>query len=312
MKQRASNNRTLTLEDAERPALRAMLKSIEDLRQDQLFSWLDAIICADMIDTMRWIPDEMADLIILDPPYNLTRDFGGSSFTARNDQEYEEYLRSWMHAVCQKLKPTGSLYLCGDWRCTAAMQRVLSDELAILNRITWQREKGRGAKSNWKNSMEDIWFAVKDPQHYYFNVEAVMMKRRVLAPYKVNGEPKDWEEGADGKYRLTYPSNFWDDISVPFWSMHENTDHPTQKPEKLIAKLILASSKEGDVVFDPFMGSGTSCVVASKLGRHYCGIEQNEEYCLWALKRLSLAKDDAEIQGYADGVFWERNTNPHG
>ena len=74
----------------------------------------------------------------------------------------------------------------------------------------------------------------------------------------------------------------------------------------------LASSKEGDMVFDPFMGSGTSCVVASKLGRHYCGIEQNEEYCLWALKRLALAKDDAEIQGYADGVFWERNTNPHG
>ena len=312
MKQRASNNRTLTLEDVERPALRAMLKSIEDLRQGNPSSWLDAVICADMMEAMQRIPDEMADLIILDPPYNLTRDFGGSSFTARNDQEYEEYLRSWMHTVCQKLNPTGSLYLCGDWRCTAAMQRVLSDELTILNRITWQREKGRGAKSNWKNSMEDIWFAVKDPQHYYFNVEAVMMKRRVLAPYKVNGEPKDWEEGADGKYRLTYPSNFWDDISVPFWSMHENTDHPTQKPEKLIAKLILASSKEGDVVFDPFMGSGTSCVVASKLGRHFCGIEQNEEYCLWALKRLALAKDDAGIQGDADGVFWERNTNPHG
>lgn len=312
MKQRASNNRTLTLEDVERPALRAMLKSIEDLRQGNPSSWLDAVICADMMEAMQRIPDEMADLIILDPPYNLTRDFGGSSFTARNDQEYEEYLRSWMHTVCRKLKPTGSLYLCGDWRCTAAMQRVLSYELTILNRITWQREKGRGAKSNWKNSMEDIWFAVKDPQHYYFNVEAVMMKRRVLAPYKVNGEPKDWEEGADGKYRLTYPSNFWDDISVPFWSMHENTDHPTQKPEKLIAKLILASSKEGDVVFDPFMGSGTSCVVASKLGRHFCGIEQNEEYCLWALKRLALAKDDAGIQGYVDGVFWERNTNPHG
>jgi site-specific DNA-methyltransferase (adenine-specific) len=312
MKQRASNNRTLTLEEAERPALRAMLKSIEDLRQGNPSSWLNAVICADMMEAMRWIPDEMADLIILDPPYNLTRDFGGSSFAARNDQEYEEYLRSWMHTVCQKLKPTGSLYLCGDWRCTAAMQRVLSDELTVLNRITWQREKGRGAKRNWKNSMEDIWFAVKDPQQYYFNVEAVMMKRRVLAPYKVNGEPKDWEECADGKYRLTYPSNFWDDISVPFWSMHENTDHPTQKPEKLIAKLILASSKEGDVVFDPFMGSGTSCVVAHKLGRHFCGIEQNEEYCLWALKRLALAKDDAEIQGYADGVFWERNTNPHG
>ena len=310
MKQRASNNRTLVIQDDEHPVLQASLVTLDDLQQEG--SWLDAVICADMMEAVRWIPDEMADLIILDPPYNLSRNFGETTFVARKEEAYEEYLRSWMHAVCQKLKPSGSLYLCGDWRCSASMQRVLSDELTILNRITWQREKGRGAKSNWKNSMEDIWFAVKDPQHYYFNVEAVMMKRRVLAPYKVNGEPKDWEEGADGKYRLTYPSNFWDDISVPFWSMPENTDHPTQKPEKLIAKLILASSKEGDVVFDPFMGSGTSCVVARKLGRHFCGIEQNEEYCLWAQKRLLLAKEDAAIQGYEDGVFWERNTNPRG
>ena len=86
MKQRASNNRTLLLEDAERPALQAMLKSIEDLRQENPSPWLDAVICADMLEAMRWIPDEMADLIILDPPYNLTRDFGGSSFDSRNDQ----------------------------------------------------------------------------------------------------------------------------------------------------------------------------------------------------------------------------------
>lgn len=312
MKQRASNNRTLILEDAERPSLQAMIKTVDDLQHSQPLPWLDAVICADMMDAMRWIPDEVADLIILDPPYNLSRNFGKTTFVARKEEMYEEYLCSWMHDVCNKLKPTGSLYLCGDWRCTAAMQRVLSKELTILNRITWQREKGRGARNNWKNSMEDIWFAVKDPQQYYFNVEAVMMKRRVKAPYKVNGSPKDWEETKDGNFRLTYPSNFWDDISVPFWSMPENTDHPTQKPEKLIAKLILASSKEDDVVFDPFMGSGTSCVVASKLDRHFCGIEQNEEYCLWAQKRLLLAKEDPSIQGFFDGVFWERNTNPRG
>ena len=298
------------INDDERPVLRASLVPLDALQHGD--SWLDAIICADMMEAMRWIPDEMADLIILDPPYNLSRNFGETTFVARKEEAYEEYLRSWMHDVCQKLKPSGSLYLCGDWRCSATMQRVLSEELTILNRITWQREKGRGAKTNWKNSMEDIWFAVKTPLDYYFNVEAVMMKRRVKAPYRENGKPKDWEETKDGNFRLTYPSNFWDDISVPFWSMPENTDHPTQKPEKLIAKLILASSKEGDVVFDPFMGSGTSCVVASKLGRHYCGIEQNEEYCLWAQKRLLLAKEDASIQGYADGVFWERNTNPRG
>jgi site-specific DNA-methyltransferase (adenine-specific) len=210
--------------------------------------------------------------------------------------------------VCGKLKPTGSLYLCGDWKCTAALQKVMSDHLTILNRITWQREKGRGAKANWKNSMEDIWFGVKDPHAYYFNVEAVKLKRRVIAPYRVDGKPKDWDESTDGNFRLTYPSNFWDDISIPFWSMPENTDHPTQKPEKLYAKLILASSKPGDVIFDPFMGSGTAAVTAKKLGRHYLGVELNEEYCLWAAKRLQMAESDSAIQGYSDGVFWERNT----
>ena len=309
MKQRAHNNRTLTLDEAEVPTLRAALQTVESLREGQPQAWLDAIVCADMTEALRYVPDAVADLIILDPPYNLTRDFGGTRFNARNDESYEQYLRSWMHLVCQKLKATGSLYLCGDWHCTAAMQRVLSSELTIINRITWQREKGRGSKTNWKNSMEDIWFAVKSPSAYCFNVDAVMMKRRVKAPYRQDGKPKDWDETPEGNFRMTYPSNFWDDISVPFWSMPENTDHPTQKPEKLMAKLILASSNEGDVVLDPFAGSGTTCVVAKKLRRHFCGIEVNEEYCLWAQKRLQLAEQDASIQGYSDGVFWERNLN---
>ena len=90
--------------------------------------------------------------------------------------------------------------------------------------------------------------------------------------------------------------------------MPENTDHPTQKSEKLYAKLILASSKEGDKIFDPFLGSGTAAVVASKLGRKYCGIEINHDYCRWAVKRLVMAEKDKSIQGYSDGVFWERNS----
>ena len=202
--------------------------------------------------------------------------------------------------------------MCGDWKCTAALQRVMEKELTVLNRITWQREKGRGAKANWKNGMEDIWFGVKDPDSYYFNLDAVKIKRRVIAPYREGGKggkPKDWEESEEGNFRLTCPSNFWDDISVPFWSMPENTDHPTQKPEKLYAKLILASSKPGDLVFDPFLGSGTASVVAKKLGRHWCGIELCEEYCLLAEKRLELAENNPSIQGYSGGVFWERNTS---
>jgi len=90
--------------------------------------------------------------------------------------------------------------------------------------------------------------------------------------------------------------------------MPENTDHPTQKPEKLLAKLILASTRPGDLGLDPFAGSGTTQVVARKLGRKFTGIELEQEFCLWAERRLELAKMDSSIQGYTDQVFWERNS----
>lgn len=302
----APRNRTLTIQQDEIPALQQRLIYKDNLLQGA--DYLNHTICADLLEVLDLLPDAFADLIVIDPPYNLSKNFNGLKFSAKDDIAYEQYLLSWFHKVCWKLKPLGTLYMCGDWKSTAAMQRVIETELTILNRITWQREKGRGAKTNWKNGMEDIWFAVKDANNYYFNVDAVMMKRQVIAPYKQDGKPKDWEESEEGRFRLTYPSNFWDDISIPFWSMPENTDHPTQKPEKLIAKLILASSKEGDVVFDPFLGSGTTSVVARKLGRQFCGVEINEEYCLWAEKRLEQASVDNTIQGYTAGVFWERNT----
>lgn len=304
-KVRAGRNRTITLSQEEIPQLKSKLITLNQLKKGD---FLDKTINGDILSTLPLLPDNFADLIIIDPPYNLTKNFNGNIFNARTDNSYDEYLAEWFPTVCKKLKPDGSLYMCGDWKCTSSLQRAIEKELTILNRITWQREKGRGAKSNWKNGMEDIWFAVKNPDNYYFDVESVKLKRKVIAPYKVDGKPKDWEEADDGNFRLTYPSNFWDDISIPFWSMPENTDHPTQKPEKLYAKLILASSRPGDIVFDPFLGSGTASVVAKKLGRHYCGIELNEEYAMLAEKRLKLAENDNSIQGYSEGVFWERNS----
>lgn len=311
-KNRAGRNRTLVLTDEDKTKLREKLITDKTNLLSHKFEYLDKTINADLLTALPLLPDEFADLIIIDPPYNLTKNFGGKVFNERKDSAYEEYLETWFSSVCKKLKSNGSLYLCGDWKCTAALQRVMEKELTVLNRITWQREKGRGAKANWKNGMEDIWFGVKDPDSYYFNLDAVKIKRRVIAPYREGGKggkPKDWEESEEGNFRLTCPSNFWDDISVPFWSMPENTDHPTQKPEKLYAKLILASSKPGDLVFDPFLGSGTASVVAKKLGRHWCGIELCEEYCLLAEKRLELAESNPSIQGYSGGVFWERNTS---
>lgn len=304
---RAGRNRTLTLSKEEISSLKNRLITPQQLEQN--CGIINKTINDDINHALKYIPDNFADLIIIDPPYNLTKNFNGNIFNSRSEESYDEYLAQWFPEVCKKLKSNGSLYICGDWKCTASLQRAVEKELVVMNRITWQREKGRGAKSNWKNGMEDIWYAVKNPDDYYFDVEAVKQKRRVIAPYKVDGKPKDWKEEEDGNFRLTYPSNFWDDISIPFWSMPENTDHPTQKPEKLYAKLILASSKPGDLVFDPFLGSGTASVVAKKLGRHWCGIELCEEYCLLAEKRLELAESNPSIQGYSGGVFWERNTS---
>ncbi|MBR2490956.1 MAG: site-specific DNA-methyltransferase [Ruminiclostridium sp.] len=268
----------------------------------------DKTILGDTFEVLKNVPHNFVDLLIVDPPYNLDKNFHGKRFKKLTDDDYEEYTESWIRAILPALKDTATIYVCCDWVSSPSVGRVLKKYFHIQNRITWQREKGRGALSNWKNGMEDIWFATKSKK-YTFNVEDVKIRRKVIAPYKVNGKPKDWEETENGNFRNTYPSNFWDDISIPYWSMPENTAHPTQKPEKLLAKLILASSNPGDVIMDPFLGSGSTSVAAKKLNRHYVGIEINPQYCVWAEKRLEMADSDPSIQGYTDGVFWERNTN---
>lgn len=262
----------------------------------------------DLFEILQFLPASFVDLLFIDPPYNLTKNFNSNTFRQRTNEEYKAWLESWLPSLLRVLKPTASVYVCGDWRSSTALHLVLDQHLIVRNRITWEREKGRGAKTNWKNSSEDIWFCTVSDD-YTFNLDAVKMKRKVLAPYTdSSGQPKDWDQAADGNYRITHPSNLWTDLSVPFWSMPENTDHPTQKPEKLLAKIILASSNPGDVVFDPFSGSGTTSVVAKKLGRKYVGIELDEAFCCLTEKRLALAENDKSIQGFDGDFFWERNS----
>ena len=305
-KQRAPGNRTLTLGDTDVAPLKKRLITLK--RPASLDVIENKTIHQDIFEASERLPDAFADLVFVDPPYNLTKTFGAASFRAMEWERYEEWLDSWMQKIVRLMKPRASIYLCGDWRSGAAICNVARRYFQIQNRITFEREKGRGAKSNWKNCSEDIWFCTLS-KDYYFDVEAVKIRRKVIAPYRdANGRPKDWRDEGDGKYRVTHPSNVWADVTIPFWSMPENTDHPTQKPEKLLAKIILASSKPNDVVFDPFAGSGTTAVVAAKLGRRYVGVEIDEYYCCLAEKRLERARYDKSVQGYADGVFRERNT----
>lgn len=303
---KAPRNRTISLSPAERHRYRERLLRLSgpvSLPQVE-----NRVICQDVFQVLDYLPPSFVDLAFVDPPYNLNKTFNLTTFREMESDKYEQWLESWVKKMQPLLKPTASVYLCGDWKSTGAVFNVARKYFRIRNRITWEREKGRGARNNWKNCSEDIWFCTVSDD-YYFNVEAVKIKRKVLAPYRDSvGRPKDWEQADGGRYRVTHPSNIWFDLTVPFWSMPENTDHPTQKPEKLLARIILASSRPGDLVFDPFLGSGTTAVVARKLGRRYLGVEIDEHYCCLAEKRLELAEQDKSIQGYEDGVFWERNT----
>lgn len=303
---KADRNKTIDTPLAEGAAYLERCITV-DQKQEDISSLIDKTISGDMIKVCSLLPHKSVDLIIADPPYNLTKSFHGTTFSRKKDSDYEAYTRQWLEIVKPLLKEDGSIYVCCDWESSLIIGRVLGEFFHVRNRITWQREKGRGAKANWKNGMEDIWFATNS-NSYTFHLNAVKIRKKVIAPYRVDGKPKDWTESKDGNYRDTCPSNFWDDITIPFWSMAENTAHPTQKPEKLIAKIILASSSKGDIILDPFLGSGTTSVVAKKLGRHYIGIEAEQQYCVWAEQRLAMAEEHPEIQGYVDGVFWERNS----
>lgn len=304
LKERAPRNRTITVGDAERERLKSCLQTEADINADTV----DATVLGDCLAIAGRLAPSSVDMLFLDPPYNLNKRFGDNSFTKKPVEQYTEWLCGVLDALLPTVKPNGTVYICGDWHTSTSIFAAASERLCIRNRITWEREKGRGAKTNWKNSSEDIWFCTVS-NNYTFNVDEVKLRRKVIAPYRNgDGTPKDWKEGDDGNYRNTHPSNLWTDITIPFWSMPENTDHPTQKSEKLVAKLMLASTNPNDLVLDPFLGSGTTSVVARKLGRHFIGVELEEEYALLAAKRLELAATNKGVQGYSDGVFWERNS----
>lgn len=279
----SARNKTIQLVEAERAA---EIPTLPKTMSGKLHS---GIYCANVEVALASLPHHHFNLIIADPPYNFGRDFGNDS-DKRSEADYEKWAYEWVGRIPNILTKQGSVYICTDWGHSSLYQSALEKVgLSILNRITWKREKGRGAAKNWKQNMEDIWFAVADKKEYTFNLAEVKVKKQVIAPYRENGKPKDWYVTSEGKSeRLTHPSNIWTDLTVPFWSMPENTDHPTQKPEALVERIILASSNKGESILDLFSGSGTTSVVAKRLEREFIGIEMNPDYVRLGLKRLAL------------------------
>jgi len=178
---KAPRNRTLSINAQEAAALRKELHFVQANTPLGLDDVTNRLLCADSFQTLQLLPPNSFDLLFADPPYNLTKTFGKERFSQTNTQTYENWLDSWLQLAAPLLKQNASIYICGDWRSGSAIERASGRYFKLRNRITWEREKGRGAKANWKNSAEDIWyFTVSDD--YTFNVDAVKQRRRVLAP----------------------------------------------------------------------------------------------------------------------------------
>jgi site-specific DNA-methyltransferase (adenine-specific) len=263
------------------------------------------------LESSKYIKDNSVNLFFLDPPYFIsgksknidleTGDRADWDCQWKNLKEFEEWTNSYLQLAYKQLKDDGSLYICISWQNSHIIQFLLEkNNFHILNRITWKRDKGRGANSNWKSMHEDIFFAVKNKSKYTFNVDEVKVLKKVVAPYKnEDGTPKDWWVDENGvKVRLTYPGNLWDDFCVPYWSMKEVKSyaktkktpenflpkHNTQKPKDLVKRIITASSNEGDLIVDYFSGSGTTAISAEELGRNSIVFDINK-ICIQMLEQ---------------------------
>lgn len=242
----------------------------------------------DTIEVLRQIPNESIDLIFVDPPYNIGKDFAGRKDKWETDEAYLKWCYEWIDLCISKLKPNGSIYLMTSTQFMPYFDLYVRDKLTILSRIVWTYDSsGAQAKKFYGSMYEPILFCVKDKNNYTFNSKDIMVEaksgsQRKLIDYRKNPpQPYNSEK---------VPGNVWNFVRVRY-RMDEYENHPTQKPISLLERIIKASSNEGDVVLDPFSGTFTTCYVAKQLNRNFIGIEIQEEYLKIGLRRLGIATE---------------------
>jgi adenine-specific DNA-methyltransferase len=252
-------------------------------RDDDTVYWGDAL---DVLE--RQIPDGSVDLIFADPPYNIGKKF--SSFKDRwpSDLAYVEWCRRWLDLCIQKLSDTGSLYLMASTQCMPYLDGYLRERMTVLSRIVWHYDSsGVQAKRYYGSTYEPILFCVKNPEQYTFNADAILVEARTGAQRKLI----DYRKPKPAIYNSQkVPGNVWYFPRVRY-RMLEYENHPSQKPEALLERIIKASSNPGDTVLDPFAGTFTAPAVAQRLGRATIGVEIEQEYVMVGLRRLQIADE---------------------
>ncbi len=237
---------------------------------------------------LQELRDESVDLIFADPPYNIGKSFGKFRDRWPSEDDYIHWCQHWLEICLRKMKSSGSLYVMTSTQAMPFLDIWLRERCTILSRIVWHYDSsGVQARNYYGSLFEPILFCVKDPRAYTFNAEAIQVEARTGAVRKL----VDYRKRIPTPYQSRkVPGNVWTIPRVRY-RMNEYESHPSQKPEALLERIILASSNPGDLVLDPFAGTFTTCAVAQRLGRRSVGIEQEREYLKIGLRRLGLARE---------------------
>lgn len=249
-------------------------------------------------DAAAWLhslPAGCADLIFADPPYNIGK---AEWDTFESQQQYVEWSLRWIEQAARVLKPTGTLYVCGFSEIPADLRLPAARFFQGCRWLVWHYKNKANLGNDWGRSHESI-LHFRKSREFTFNTDDVRIpygSHTLKYPEHPQAETSQYGKG-NGKDRLWQPNPKGakpkDVIEIPTTcnGMHEKTPHPTQKPEELVRKIVLASSNPGDLVLDPFLGSGTTAVVAEQLRRQWKGADVSPEYCRWAADRIELVED---------------------
>lgn len=229
------------------------------------------------------ITSESVDLIFVDPPYNIGKQFSNFHDKWESDEEYAKWVYQLLDECIRVLKPNGTLYMMASTQAMPYFDLYLRNKIAILSRIIWHYDSsGVQAKKYFGSMYEPILHCVKDKNNYVFNSNPIKVEAKTGAQRKLI----DYRKSVPTPYNSEkVPGNVWYFPRVRY-RMEEYENHPSQKPEVLLERIILASSHEGSLVLDPFGGTFTSAAVAKRLGRNSISIESQEEYVKIGLRRV--------------------------
>ncbi|BAZ80824.1 DNA-methyltransferase [Sphaerospermopsis kisseleviana NIES-73] len=242
------------------------------------------IFHGDTINVLKnHISSESVDLIIIDPPYNIGKKFGDFHDKWESEAEYLNWSYQWLDECVRILKPNGTIYVMSSTQAMPYFDIYLRKKLTILSRIIWHYDSsGVQAKKYFGSMYEPILYCVKDKNNYTFNADDIKIEAKTGSQRQLI----DYRKSVPTAYKTEkVPGNVWYFSRVRY-KMKEYENHPSQKPESLIERMMLASSNEGDLILDPFAGTFTTAAVAKRLGRKSISIELQAEYVKIGLRRV--------------------------